>query len=302
MFFKLLFSLFLFIFFFTFTNARQAVIVNSTRPVQNPNFRLIRPQLHFVELTYPKAYARIFTQQLPEGSTLTRLQSPLPYRRLAVRKVRKWLVSEWATPETSFNLPEEPIEEGLPTEEELSDAKLDKLLADQHIKLHWLWTVIAPNRVFARKSLQEAWQSHGSQSGFPAEMYFSRAADYVEQLPIARWLAAANIRPSNEKVYKRREVEAALAPHLGKTNANFRLLCYTFPYHNPTVVHTNVMNSRLVMRMPPTYMLYGIRVCFVGVLGDQLSACEDYHVLDSKTLIAGLESCRQPTLHYHATV
>ncbi len=275
-----------------------------------------RPPITFVELTWPKAYGRTWTQQIPprpedapeeeevvdaDGQRRRpsdRLRPPLPFNRKAMRRTRlRWLVSGY--------FPRQAFEEGVNADEnpyytmEHLDPErvMQALLEDAHLARNWLYLVLAPNTEYARHFLNVAWEQQGRYSGFSPEAFFTRGADFVRELPIGRWLARADITPSNTVIYERAAVEAVLTERLGSSSF-YRLLCYHFPFYNPAVIHF----AGVRVRPPRPYMLYAVRVCYEGLLGDRLADCErDERVLDPETMIEGVGPCRQ-FFYYYKTV
>ncbi|KAH9405575.1 hypothetical protein TYRP_001429 [Tyrophagus putrescentiae] len=227
-----------------------------------------------------------------------RLRPPLPFSRRAMRRTRlRWLVSGY--------FPRQAFEEGVNADEnpyytmEHLDPErvMQALLEDAHLARNWLYLVMAPNTEYARHFLNVAWELQGRYSGFSPEAYFTRGADFVRELPIGRWLARADITPSNTDIYERAAVEAVLTERLGSPSF-YRLLCYHFPFYNPAVIHF----AGVRVRPPRPYMLFAVRVCYEGLLGDRLADCErDDRVLDPETMIPGVGPCRQ-FFYYYKTV
>ncbi len=277
-----------------------------------------RPPIIFVELTWPKAHGRCWTQQIsgfrplgaPDEEEVVdadgqrrrlsdRLRPPLPFNRKAMRRTRlRWLVSGY--------FPRQAFEEGVNADEnpyytmEHLDPErvMQALLEDAHLARNWLYLVLAPNTEYARHFLNVAWEQQGRYSGFSPEAFFTRGADFVRELPIGRWLARADITPSNSVLYERAAVEAVLTERLGSPSV-YRLLCNHFPFYNPAVVH--LVGLRL--RPPWPYMLQSVRVCYEGLLGDRLADCErDDRVLDPETMKKGVEPCRHKFFYYYKTV
>lgn len=277
------------------------LVIVSFSNLSTPNLK--DGYFHFIELDWPKAFARLHSLQLEEGQR--RLHPPLPYSRRAMRKARKWLVHAWFPPSTTSvlrtqtPLPEDKNENE--EEETLSEEALGHLLNDEHITANWLWSAVGPDEESIKEEFNYFWSLYGFKSGLPPEVYFGRAADFAVRLPIARWLIAGGIRPSDYMLYRREEVEAALAPHLGGTTSTFRLLCYDFPHYNPTVP----VNPEQQLRDPFRYMLYGVRVCFEGARQSRsrLVSCHDDVVLHEDTLPEeGVAQCTTQKFFYFYSV
>lgn len=211
---------------------------------------------HIAVMSWPISYGRRFTDTV----FFRQLAPPqaaffLPFRPAALADLDRWMMFSWLPANFSYTSYDVPVVW-------LEDKLIYKLHSDYgHFYLEPTLRASSINNNNNRQQVIDdlnrwyrgTWDPLHQHCGlsYPEE-YFREGSSIARQLPLAEWLADAGIRPHNNRNYRRGRIIAALRPHLGGNELNFRLLCYNYnalettPEHFRHQVRSNRRSTMLV--------------------------------------------------------